>query len=310
MGYIIIGKFILGLLLFLVGLKVVKDSFYQASHNKIEYIMKRLTKNIFLSIITGILITSIIQSSSATIVIIISLVNAKILSLEEGVGVIMGANIGTTATVQLLSFNLEDYLWLITLIGLGFYLLYYIKRNDNLKYIARGIIGFAILFAGLEVLSSIILNLKRVDSFISLLTYLSVKPMWGILVGIVVTALIQSSSALTGVVVVLAKGNMISLALSITIALGSNIGTCITAFIAGLGTSKTARRVAVADILFNIIGVLAIIPLLPFFIRIMSLTSLSLTRQIANSHTVFNIFNTLLILVWRKRFIDLVVKIT
>ncbi|WP_018250189.1 Na/Pi cotransporter family protein [Orenia marismortui] len=306
MIFILIGKLILGLILFLLGMESVKDSFYKASGKRLEYLLKSLTNNIFISIITGMIVTMVIQSSSATTVIIISLVNANLLSLEQAFGVIMGANIGTTITVQLISFRLEEYLWVVIILGIIIYLLYYFSRKKSLMYIARGILGFAVLFVGLEILSNIISDFKDLDVFLNLLSYLSLKPMLGILLGLIITAIIQSSSALTGIIVVLAKANMINLNLAITLALGSNIGTCITAFIASLGSSKIAKRAAWAHILFNSFGVLVIIPILTLFVNVITLTSDNLARQIANAHTVFNIFNTVLVLPVRGVFIKLI----
>jgi len=303
---ILIGKLVLGLTLFLLGMEGVKDSFYKASGQRLEYLLKTLTNNIISSIITGIVVTMIIQSSSATTVIIISLVNANLLTLEQAFGVIMGANIGTTVTVQLISFRLEEYLWIVIILGIIFYLLYYVKRNRKLMYIGRGLLGFSILFIGLEILSNMIVNIQDLDIFVNTMTYLGSKPLLGILIGIVLTAIIQSSSALTGIIVVLAKGGMVDLTLAITLALGSNIGTCITAFIASIGSSRVAKQTAWAHILFNIFGVIAVLPILSLFIELISLTSQELARQIANAHTVFNLFNTLIVLPARGIFIKVI----
>ncbi|WP_408954479.1 Na/Pi cotransporter family protein [Natroniella sp. ANB-PHB2] len=292
-----------GLVLFWLGMQVVKSSFYQAAGDNLERIMRILTINTLASIMTGILVTMIIQSSSATSVIIISLVNAKLLSLEQAFGVIMGANIGTTITIQLLSFHLEDYLWVLVVVGLLFYVVYFLIEKEALKYIARGILGFSILFIGLELMALTLSNFKQAEWFVVLLTRSTVVPMGGILLGIIITALIQSSSALTGVVVVLAKLDLINLTLAITISLGSNIGTCITAVLAGLGSSQAAKQAAWGQVLFNVVGVITILPILPIFIEVIKQTSRSLPRQVANAHTIFNIYNTVIILPVKGLFI-------
>lgn len=298
-----------GLILFWLGMQLVKNSFYQAAGDNLERIMKVLTTNTLASIMTGILVTMIIQSSSATSVIIISLVNAKLLSLEQAFGVIMGANIGTTITIQLLSFHLEDYLWVIAVVGLLFYAVYFLVEKEVLKYIARGILGFSILFIGLELMALTLANFKQAEWFIGLLTKATVVPVVGIILGIIITAIIQSSSALTGVVVVLAKLNLISLPLAVTISLGSNIGTCVTAVLAGLGSSRAAKQTAWGQVLFNVVGVIAILPVLPFFIQLVKETSRSLPRQIANAHTIFNIYNTIIVLPIKGVFIKAIVNL-
>ncbi|GAB6098815.1 hypothetical protein JCM16358_06940 [Halanaerocella petrolearia] len=298
-----------GLILFIGGLQVVKGSFYYAAGSKLNDIIKLLTTNVITGILTGIIITMLIQSSSATTVIIISLVNANMLSLRQALGVIMGANIGTTVTVQLLSFDLDQYIGWITILGLGCYLLYWFLKEERLCYLARGLLGFSILWFGLDVLSGIMVHWQDIDWFIEFLAQLSAQPLLGVLVGALLTALIQSSSALTGVIVALAKSNLIGLPAAISLALGSNIGTCITAFIAALSSSVAAKQTALAHLLFNISGVVILLPLLPVFIRLVRLTNSQLTRQIANAHTIFNIVSTLLVLSVRKHFINLAVSL-
>ncbi len=302
-------KLIVGLSLFFLGMQGVKDSFYKASGGKIEYLLKKLTDNIIISILTGILVTMLIQSSSATTVIIISLVNADLMSLKQAFGVIMGANIGTTITVQLISFSLQDYLWIIILIGIIFYVIHIISKKKKFKYIARGLLGFSILFIGLELLSNIVSGFQDFQLFIKLLSYLELRPLVGIIVGALITATIQSSSALTAIIVILAKANLITLPLAITLALGSNIGTCITAFFASVNSSKSARQTAWAHILFNSFGVLVVIPILGVFTKMIALTSSDIARQVANAHTIFNVFNTLIIIPIRGIIIKCIVKI-
>ncbi|MCK8817997.1 Na/Pi symporter [Natroniella sulfidigena] len=298
-----------GLSLFWFGMQLVKDSFYQAAGDNLERIMRLLTINTLASIVTGTLITMVIQSSSATSVLIVSLVNANLLSLEQAFGVIMGANIGTTVTIQLLSFQLEDYLWLITLSGLLIYFLYLITKRRFLKYIARGVLGFSILFVGLELMALTMTSFKEAEWFINLLAKSTAVPMVGIILGIIITALIQSSSALTGVIIVLAKLNLISLPLAITLSLGSNIGTCITGVLAGVGSSQAAKQTAWGQVLFNVVGVVAILPILPLFIQLVRETSTSLPRQIANAHTIFNIYNVVIVLPVKGLFIKAIVNL-
>ncbi|AGB40706.1 Na/Pi-cotransporter [Halobacteroides halobius DSM 5150] len=303
-------QLIAGLILFLGGLQAVKDSFYQAAGDKLTTIIRLLTTNVITGILTGMVVTMLIQSSSATTVIIISLVNAEVLSLRKALGVIMGANIGTTVTVQLISFSLGQYIGWIIIASLIINIIYWLTKQRLLKYLGRGLLGFSILWIGLEMLSNIMTYWQDVEWFIDFLAQLSSNPLLGLLLGILVTATIQSSSALTGLVVALAKVNLIGLPAAISLTLGSNIGTCITAFLAAMGSSLAAKRTAIMHLLFNMLGAIVWLPLLPIFTRVVLLTSEQLTRQIANAHTIFNLVNTGLILGVRDQFVALVVKVT
>lgn len=281
-----------GLGLFVLGMKAVKDSFYQTVSGKLEVILKRLTINLPAAVITGLLVTMLIQSSSATTVVIISLVNAGLLSFRQAQGVVMGANIGTTVTVQLFSFSLEESAGLIILVGLILYGSYYFTSLNWLQYIARGVIGFGILFFGLDMLGDLVNQWREAEFFLRIVGKLSTVPILGIISGGLITAVIQSSSALTGMVVVLAKENLIDLVGGIALAVGSNVGTCITAFIAGVNSSSAAKKVVWFHFLFNLAGVIVLAPFLPCFTELVRLTAEKLARQVANAHTIFNFVNT------------------
>ncbi len=281
-----------GLGLFILGMKAVKDSFYQIVSGRLEAVFNILTINLPAGLITGLVVTMLIQSSSATTVIIISLVNAGLLSFRQAQGVVMGANIGTTATVQLFSFSLEDSAGLIILVGLILYSSYYFTGLKYLQYIARGVIGFGILFFGLDVLGGLVNQWREADFFLRTVSNLSAIPILGIISGGLITAIIQSSSALTGIVVVLAKENLLDLLGAVALAVGSNVGTCITAFIAGINSSPAAKKVVWFHFFFNLAGVIVLGPILPHFVKLVSLTAEKLARQVANAHTIFNLVNT------------------
>ncbi|GAB6137581.1 hypothetical protein JCM15060_07700 [Halanaerobaculum tunisiense] len=287
-------------------MQAVKSSFYQAAGSQLEKIISVLTTNTITGILTGILVTILIQSSSATTVIIISLVNANLISFQGAVGVVMGANIGTTITVQLLSFNLDSYISWLLMLGLILYIFYWLTNYSKLCYVARGLLGFSLVWWGLDLLSNLLVRWQNVEWFVSLLAHLANNPVWGLLVGGLITALIQSSSAVNGVVVAIARVNLINLPAAISLALGSNVGTCITAFLAAWDASQMAKEIAKVHLLFNITGVIIFLPLLPLFSSLISLTSEELVRQIANAHTIFNLLNTVVVLSIRQHFFSLI----
>ena len=289
----------MGFTVLIVGLKVLKDSLYQSVNDKLELILNLLTGNLFIGVVTGIVITMIIQSSSATIALVIALLNAGILSFRQGRYIVIGANIGTTVTVQIFSWPLEGYVHLLLAVGLGLYLICYFLERNWLKYIAQGLVGFGILFFGLRLLEGLIRSEQAVF-FLHLVNKAAYNPLIGILAGGIITAIIQSSSALTGVVVALAKEEAITLSAALAVALGSNIGTCITAFIASVGTKPVAKKLAYFHLFFNLVGGVIIFIFLRPFGQLVSLSADVLAKQVANAHTIFNIFTGCLFILLEK----------
>jgi phosphate:Na+ symporter len=269
-----------------------------------------LTVNFAVAIITGIIMTTLIQSSSAVIIIIISLINLELLDFEQAIGVIIGANIGTTATIQLISFNLDNYLGLFILSAVVLYIIYNLTRLALAKYLAQGLVSYSCLLFGLNILSNSLLVVKDKPFFSTVLNFLDEFPLLGLFLGLVVTAIVQSSSAVNALVVALASGGLVRLELAISIALGSNIGTCVTAFLAAIGSNRQAKLAAWAHLYFNIVGVVIILPLLPYFIYVIQYFDSDLSRQIANAHTSFNLLTALVVFIGRNQFITLVHKST
>ena len=298
-----------GLVLFLWGLQKIKKDFQQIVSFKVQEALSNLTLNFMFAIITGLIITILIQSSSAAIIIIISLVNLKLLNFRQAVGIVVGANIGTTVTVQLISFNLSNYLEFMFISALFFYLIYYFTKINFSKYLGQGLISFSVLLGGLELLSSSLSGLENSLEFVTLLHYLFLWPGLGLLVGLVITAIVQSSSAVTGLVVALAKQKLIVLEAALAVALGSNVGTCITAFLASVGSTREAKLTAWAHLYFNIIGVVVFAPLLPLLNYLLQQFSFDLPRQIANAHTIFNFLTAIIIFLGRDKFITIIHKI-
>jgi len=307
-GFLIIGLFG-GLALFMYGMEQMSEGMKKAAGNKMRSILSALTNNRIVALIMGAFVTMVIQSSSATTVMLVSFVQAELMSFAQSLGVILGADIGTTVTAQLIAFKLTDYALLMIAIGFGMRLL---GKNDNIKNIGEVLLGFGILFYGMKLMSDAMKPLRTYPEFIDLMKGLE-NPLLGLLIGTIFTALIQSSSAFTGIVIVLAQQGLITLEAGIPLVFGANIGTCITAALASIGTSREAKRVALAHVLFKICGVTLFvfwIPAFADFINAMAVKFGSDTaRQIANAHTIFNVSLALVFLPFTTVFAGLLLKI-
>lgn len=297
-----------GLALFLYGMNMMSRGLEAAAGNKMKAILEKLTSNRFLAVAVGALITAIIQSSSATTVMLVGFVNAGLMSLKNAVWVIMGANIGTTITGQLIALDIVAYAPLIAFIGVA--LITFIK-NKKIDAYGEIIAGLGILFMGMEFMSNAMLPLRESQEFISIITNFE-NPLIGILVGAVFTAIIQSSSASVGILQALAISGVITLPSAIYVLFGQNIGTCITAVLASIGTNRNAKRTTLIHLLFNLIGTVIFVIIsmtTPFASFMQSLTPNNVAAQIANVHTVFNITTTIILLPFGYKLVDLTYKI-
>jgi phosphate:Na+ symporter len=288
-----------GLSLFLYGMERMSDALKNVAGEKMKDILAMLSNNRILGMITGAIVTAVIQSSSVTTVMLVGFVTANLMSLSQTIGVILGADIGTTITAQIVAFKVTKYSLLFLAIGFG---MLFISKMEKIQQYGYMVMGLGMIFFGMGVMSEAMEPLRTYQPFISLMANMS-NPLWGILVAAFFTALIQSSSAAMGVIIVLAMQGLITLPAGIALALGANIGTCVTAGLASLGKPREAVRVAISHVLFKIIGVLIMLPLIgPFakFIIYISpspaegLTGLQaaaavLPRQVANAHTLFNV---------------------
>jgi phosphate:Na+ symporter len=289
----------LGLLLF--GMNLMSEGLQKVAGSKLKQILKFLTDKPVVGVLIGTGVTAIIQSSSATTVMVVGFVNAGLMSLKQAIGVIMGANIGTTITAQLIAFHLDRYA--LPAIGIGFCMMFF-GRQRKLKFWGQVILGFGLLFFGLTVVKEMLAPLKEIQAVSDFFIRFSANPLLSILAGIVITLLLQSSSAVVGFIQALALIGVIDFQTAIAAALGSNIGTTITAQLASVGTNITSRRAAMAHTLFNVVGVFIIMPFFyngtfqrfVDFITPGAVTNLSIMRHVANAHTVFNLFNTMLFL--------------
>lgn len=267
---------------------------------KMKLLLEVLTTNRVTGVLVGAGVTGIIQSSSATTVMVVGFVNAGMMNLRQAIGVIMGANIGTTVTAQLIAFKIDQYAFHAIAIGAG---LYFFGRSKRLKYIGQIILGFGLLFLGINEMSDAMRFLRTSELFRTIITQFSHNPVLGVLVGTAMTVLIQSSSASIGILQSLTAVGAVPYSAAVPVLLGDNIGTTITALLSSIGANKTAKRAAVAHSMFNILGAaifltfMYAIPNLTgyfavFFEKVFGVTDI--TRMVANTHSGFNIINTII----------------
>ena len=297
-----------GLGLFLYGMNLMGESLEKVAGSKMKKIIELLTKNIFMGVLLGAVVTAVIQSSSATTVMVVGFVNAGLLGLPQAVGVIMGANIGTTVTAQIVSFDLTGMAPLALGIGI---LLYLFAGNEKYKQVGEVFIGFGLLFTGMESMKLAVSPLAEYKGFTDLLSTFGRYPILGLLLGFGITAIIQSSSAAMGMLVVLASQGLVPLSSALPILYGQNIGTCVTSLISSIGANKNAKRAAMIHLIFNILGTIIFLILLNGIVVkfVVSLDPGNVARQIANVHTIFNIVSTILLLPCNKLIVKLAMRI-
>lgn len=281
-----------GLGLFLYGMNLMGAGLEKAAGNKLKKMIEALTTNRFTGIIVGTIVTMIVQSSSATTVMVIGFVNAGLMTLPQAVGVIMGANIGTTITAQLIAFKLTDYAPLAVAIGVAMWIG---ARNKKAKNMSEILIGFGILFIGMDMMGDGLKPLANLPAFTNIMSSLN-NPILGMLVGLGLTTIVQSSSASIGLLQALAGEGLVSMHIAFPILFGENIGTTTTAMISSIGANKTAKRAAIIHFLFNLVGTIIFMTLLRYPIEwlVTYLSPGDVQRQIANAHTFFNVINVII----------------
>ena len=308
-------KLLGGLALFLFGMEQMADALKAAAGERMKLILAKLTVNRFMGAATGAFVTAIIQSSSVTTVLVVGFITAGLMSMAQSIGVIMGANIGTTITAQIVAFKVTKFALLMIAGGFG---MLFFSKQEKIKLYGGMLMGLRLLFFGMSVMSDAMSPLRSYQPFLDLMTRMD-NPLVGILVAAGFTALIQSSSATTGIVIVMATQGFISLEAGIALAFGANIGTCVTAMLAAIGKPREAVRAAVVHVLFNVFGVILWVGLIPYladFVTWLSPAHPGLSgserlaaetpRQIANAHTIFNIANTFIFIGFTGQFARLV----
>ncbi len=296
-----------GLGLFVYGMKLMGDGLENAAGDGLKKILEKVTSNPITAVLIGAAVTAVIQSSSATTVMVVGFVNAGLMNLTQAVGIIMGANIGTTITAQLVAFKLDEIAPLFVFIGAAIVMF---AKGKKRKEIGNIILGFGILFTGMGIMSSSMEPLTNSEIFKEVLITIGDNWPIGILAGAVITAVLQSSSATTGILVGLATAGAIDIKIALPIVFGCNIGTCVTAILSSVGANKTAHKAAAMHLIFNILGTIIFIPFLGIIGDLVyKLSPNDVQRQIANAHTVFNIVNTMIMLPFSKYLIIIVNKI-
>ncbi len=297
-----------GLGLFLFGMNLMGEALEKAAGSRLKKIIELLTSNIFMGVLVGTVVTAIIQSSSATTVMVVGFVNAGIMTLPQAVGVIMGANIGTTVTAQLVSIDMNGLAPIALGIGI---ILYLFGGKPKTKHIAEVLIGFGILFTGMDFMKEAVKPLAGYSGFTNALLTFGKYPILGLLLGFGITAIIQSSSASMGMLVVLASQGLIPLNSALPILYGQNIGTCVTSLLSSIGASISARRAALIHLIFNVLGTIIFLIFLNGIVvkSVLYFDPDNVARQIANVHTIFNIASTLILLPFNGIIIKLATKL-
>lgn len=292
-----------GLALFIFGMNMMSESLQKVAGDKMKKVLGVLTRNAVCGMLAGALVTAVLQSSSATTVLVIGFVSAGLMSLKQGISVIFGANIGTTMTAQLMAFKISDYIMPIVFIG---FLIAFIAKKEKVKFVGQTIFAFGLLFVGIEMMGDVMKPLATSPVFINMMEKVSHIPVLGVGVGMLMTLVVQSSSATIAVLQSFASqagpdgASVIGLVGAIPILLGDNIGTTITAILASIGQSKDAKRCAIAHSVFNITGSFIFIWIIKPFAKFVEMISPKgneldvISRQIANAHMSFNIINTLI----------------
>jgi len=298
-----------GLALFIFGINRLSNSLQKITSNKLKSVINILTKKSWSTVLVGLSTTMLIQSSSATSVMTVGFVNAGLLTLRQAIGIIMGANIGTTVTAQIVSFKIDILAFPLIIIG---FLIHFISKRRRYKNIGMTIIGLGLLFLGMTIMKGALGPLKDNESFKNFLLVFSSNPFYGILAGLGLTTLLQSSSATIGLLIALGSQGLLPIEAAIPILIGDNIGTCSTALISSIGTTVTAKRTAFSHLLFNVFGTIIFFILLYVFRLqplIINLTGKSVPHQIANIHTSFNLITTIILFPMIGLFEKIVVKL-
>lgn len=291
----LIFKFVGGLGIFLFGIKYMSDGLQKTAGDKMRSLLETFTSNPVMGVFVGIIVTILLQTSTGTTVMAIGLVNAGLMTLRQAIGVIMGANIGTTLTAFIIGIKIENYA--LPIIAVGAFFLFFIRKKMY-QYIGQVIFGFGMLFLGLRTMGGGLKPLRDLQVFQEFIADLSSSPILGVLVGTVFTMIVQSSSATIGILQTMADEGMVPLFAALPVLFGDNIGTTITAVLAAIGASVAAKRAAAVHVIFNIIGttlfVIALVPVYHLVLWLGDITGANIRMQIAYAHGLFNVTNTLI----------------
>lgn len=280
-----------GMALFLLGVNMLSQGMEKLAGNKIQVWLDRMTNTHIKGAVFGAGATALLQSSSMVMVTMISLINANLMSLEQAISVMLGQEIGTTLTAQIAAFDMGEFFFIFVI--LGFVLLEFTSKGEWKKY-GEIILGFGVLFLGMETMTSALKTLMTLPEVVDIMSMMGQKVFLAVLAGTIATAIVQSSSAVTGLVVALGLSGTVTLPCAVALLLGANIGTCVTGLVAAFRLSKASLQASLAQILINVLGVLVFLPFINGFSNLVALTADDLGRQIANAHTIFNVLVSLL----------------
>lgn len=294
-----------GLALFIYGMNLMSDGLQKAAGERMEKVLAILTRNPLMGVLAGALVTAVLQSSSATTVMVLGFVSAGLMGLPQAISVVFGANIGTTITAQLIAFNIGDYAWMFLFVG--FVMFFFLKRKEIVMNLGQTIMGFGMLFVGINIMGDTMKPLAEAPVFVDLMMQVQDVPILGVLLGTGMTVIVQSSSATIAVLQNLAStagpdgvSSILGLTGALPILFGDNIGTTITAVLASIGGSISSKRTAAAHVIFNLTGTLIFIWFIPLYADFIQMVSPQgpevevISRQIANAHLGFNLTNTIL----------------
>lgn len=305
-GLRIIVGLVGGLGLFLLGIDLMGEGLQKAAGERMRRFLELFTSHPLTAVATGAIVTALLQSSSTTTVMIVGFVNSGLMTLAQAAGTIMGSNIGTTITAQLVSFDI--YSFALPFIGISA-LVHFFARKKILRHVGLGFLGFGLLLLGLGTMSSSVHPIREYEGFLNLLVTFGNMPLLGILAGAVFTIMLQNSAATTGLVIAFASQGIMGLPAALAVIVGANLGTCFTVILASVGANITAKRAALSHVLFNTFGVLLFIIFRNPFIKTIMFTSGTVARQVANAHTLFNIITALILFPLLPFFVKLVIAL-
>ena len=304
---IILLDFVSGIIILMYGVQLMNSGLEKSNLAAIRKVLSTITGRLFYAFLAGIGITALVQSSTAVTVLTVSFVNSRLIQLPQAIGIIYGANIGTTITAQLMSFKMAKLALPLIFAGLVFL---FISKKPQTKHLAKAISGLGLMFLGIGILSSGAPLIKDSPVAYNLFKMYGVNPFLGLILGMITTMLVHSSSATVGLTIILFNAGLINFDAAIGLTMGDNIGTCITAQLASLGTCNAARRTAWAHTLYNVIGVLVVFAFFKPFAAIVEhvtyLTGQTSERLVANTHTIFNILSAVVFLPLTKPYIKFI----
>lgn len=292
-----------GVGLFLYGIKLMSEALQLIAGDRMRHLIGTLTRTPLRGVFVGIVVTILMQSSSSTTVMTVSFVNVGLMTLKQAIGIIMGANIGTTVTAQIIAFKIKDFA--LPFIAIGVVLAMFGKSKVQ-RYLGNGIVGFGLLFMGMQTMESATAFMATKKD---MLLFLGTKPVYGVLAGTILTMIVQSSAATIGLTIAMASQGLLGLDAALPIILGDNIGTTITAVLASIGTNRHAKQAATAHVLFNLFGVIIFLTILPLYKWAVVQTASDIGRQLANAHSIFNVINTFFFFPFVSLFAMLIEKI-